>query len=624
MIKQLLLCFLLLVFTGFALADARNEPIDLHVDLSDIERKIFHAEMTIPVTPGKLTMHYPKWIPGEHAASGPLVNLAGVKFSADGEQLKWRRDLNDMYSFHLTVPDGVEELRVTLDFLSPVGGGSFTAGVSATPKLAVLNWNQLLLYPGNDNAHDIIYDASLTLPQGWDFATALAVDDRDSNSIEFKPASLYTMVDSPVLMGQYFKTINITPDGAPPHRLNLAADYPQALAISDVRIADYVQLVQEAYALFGSRHYAKYDFLYTLSDYTAHFGLEHHESSDNRTPANTFLDEKVFLVVASLLPHEFVHSWNGKYRRPAGEDFDNYDERNQTNLLWVYEGLTTYWGEVLAARSSLYTPEQFRAELAYTAASMDHVPGRTWRSLLDTAANAQTLYGAPRAWHSWRRGVDFYPEGVLLWLDVDTKLRALSGGEKSLDDFAKLFYAPDSGKPGVKPYTFNDIVDTLKRVQPFDWAAFLRHRLDRTEAGAPLEGLHRSGWKLVYTDEPSVVVKARESIRDSMNLMFSIGLSLDNDGNISDVLWNGPAFKAGLGAGMKIIAVNQREFSPETLKRAITTAESNDEPITLLIKNEGIYTRFEMVYHEGLRYPHLVRIEDAPNYLENIIASHAK
>lgn len=429
--RFLKLCVVLVLALGASpILAASSAPIELHVDISDTARKIFHAEMELPVQAGPLTLHYPKWIPGEHGPTGPIVNLTGVKFSANGKDIAWRRDLVDMYAFHLTVPAGVEILHVTLDFLSPTGAGDFTAGVSVTPALAVFNWNQAVLYPDGFKASEIVYQPSITLPENWQFATALETADQDDNRIEFEKTTLEMLVDSPVLTGRHFKKIDLTPKNGPRHTLNLAADTASALALSDDDIAHYKNLVREAYAMFQARHYKHYDFLYTLSDYTAHFGLEHHQSSDNRTGADTFLDPNAHKLAAGLLPHEFVHSWNAKYRRPAGLATPAYHQPMEGNLLWVYEGLTTYLGEVLTARSGLYTPEQFRAELAVIAAGMDHRPGRSWRPLQDTADNAQTLYGAPYAWSNWRRSVDFYPEGLLVWLDVDTKIRELSGNQR--------------------------------------------------------------------------------------------------------------------------------------------------------------------------------------------------
>lgn len=623
---RLIAASLLLLFAGTALAGARSGPIELNVDIRDTERKLFHAEMVMPVTPGPLTLYFPKWIPGEHAPSGPVGNLAGVVFRVEGKQLTWQRDPEDMYSFHLEIPAGAEELHVSLDFLSPTGSGDFTAGVSVTPKLAVLNWNQVLLYPEGFKADNITYEPTLRIPEGWDYATALDTEDRDGNRIEFSAASLYTMVDSPVLTGAHFRTVDITPAGGdfPHHDLNLAGDMPQALAISDKQVAAYRQLVREAYALFGSFHYPEYDFLYTLSDYTAHFGLEHHASSDNRTGARSLIEEQQFMLASGLLPHELVHSWNGKYRRPIGEAFGNYDERNRTGMLWVYEGLTTYLGDVLTGRSGLRTPEQVRAALAYDAAQMDHVPGRSWRPLRDTAVNAQVLYGTPNAWSNWRRGVDFYPEGLLLWLDVDTKIRELSDNRKSLDNFTQRFFAPDDRRISVKPYDFNEIVTTLNEVQPHDWAQFLNQRLDRMAYGAPLDGISRGGWKLVYRAEPTEYIKALEGQYHFLNQMFGIGFTVDDKGRLGDVLWNGPAFKAGLGAGMHLVAVNDREFSLQVLKDEITAAQQNGTKIELLTRNEGRFRTYTVNYQGGLKYPQLERIEGEPDYLTDIISAHAK
>lgn len=601
-------------------ADAPG-PIKINVNITDVARKIFHTHMVIPVKPGPLTLLYPKYIPGEHGPTGPVVNVTGLHFRADGNDIPWRRDLVDMYTYHLNVPPGVDELTVDFDFLSPTGAGDFTAGISVTPNIAALNWNQVALYPAGYPSDALTYEPTLTIPKGWKFATALRVDDRDDNTLEFKPVSFTNLVDSPVLTGRHFKEIDLTPGKTPHHYLDLIADSDAALDVPADYVDKYRNLITQAHKLFTSRHYQHYNFLWTLSDHTAHFGLEHHQSSDDRTDERSLVDANLRQQTAGLLPHEYVHSWNGKYRRPADLATPEYETPMKTDMLWVYEGLTEYFGDVLTARSGLWSADQYRQALALTAASMDHRPGRTWRPLQDTADEAQKLYGAPGAWGSWRRSVDFYPEGELLWLAVDTKIRALSDGKKSMDDFAHLFYGMHDGKYDINPYTFDDVVATLNKVQPFDWASFLREKLDRKEAGAPLDGLARGGWKLSYTDKPNDYLKGREGARNYMDLTFSIGLVLNNKGDIYDVLWNGPAFKAGVGSGMHLVAVNGREFSPQVMKDAITAAKTDKTPIALLVKNEDLYQTYNVDYHNGLRYPVLVRTKGTPDRLSKIIAA---
>ena len=611
-------------FPGLAAAPA---TIHLAVDLTDAPRQLFHVRETLPVTPGGLTLYYPKWIPGEHSPSGPLRDLAGLKFTADGKPLAWRRDLENMYALHLDVPAGAGSLDADFDFLSPAGGGEFGQSVSATPDLVDLEWNQVLLYPAGKASKEILFEASVTLPADWNYATALEPEGGGKGSTGFKPVSLDELVDSPLIAGRYFRRVDLAPSGGVPVHLDVVADAAADLDISAEQTDKFRSLVIQAYTLFGARHYGHYDFLLTLSDNTGHFGLEHHQSSDDRTWQDYFTEPSTTLVANHLLPHEYVHSWNGKFRRPADlttADFNSVPMHS--DLLWVYEGLTEYFGDVLAARSGMWTQEQYRELLAMTAARMDNRPGRTWRPLQDTADEAQILYYAPREWENWRRVQDFYAEGELLWLDVDTKLRELSHGARSMNDFARAFYGMDDGSHAVKTYTFDELVATLNQVQPFDWAAFLRERLDSTQVHAPLDGITRGGYRLAYTDTPSEFFKADQKRRETLNMMYSIGLLLaadrKNSGTIKDVLWGSPAFKAGVGPGMKLIAVNGRDFTADkdALKNAIVAAQKSKEPIRLLVRNQDDYFTFDVDYHDGLRYPVLRPIAGAVPVLDAITA----
>lgn len=599
--------------------------LSLHVDLSDAPRKVFHVQEAIPVSPGPLTLYYPKWIPGEHAPSGPLQNMAGLMITANGKTLPWRRDLVDMYAIHLTVPQGVHDLGVAFDFLSPTHGGAFGQSVSATPNIVDLEWNQVLVYPAGYASKAITFSASVKLPAGWQYATALEPHHGDSGAVQFKSVTLNTLVDSPLIAGEYFRQVNLAPGAKVPVYLDIVADGPEDLAITPQQVQHYRNLVQQEYRMFGAHHYASYHFLFTLSDNTGHFGLEHHQSSDDRTWADYFTNPDTTLVGSGLLPHEYTHSWNGKFRRPYDlwtPDFNSVPEKD--DLLWVYEGLTEYWGEVMTTRSGLWTREDYRQALALTAAAMDHMPGRTWRPLQDTADEASILYYVPGDWHNWRRSAgDFYSEGTLMWLDVDTKIRELSHGRRSLNDFARDFFGTHNGSYMTVTYNFDDIVKALNSVQPYDWAAYLKNILDTKKFHAPLRGITRGGYRLVYTDQPSSYEKASDKVRKQLNAMFSIGLQLDmqdkDKGAVQDVLWDSPAYKAGLAPGMQIIAVNSRAFTPELFRDAIRHAQGSTTPIQLLVKNLDYYKTYSVDYHGGLRYPHLERLQSRPDYLDQII-----
>ena len=593
-------------------------PIRLSVDASQAPQKILHSHMQIPVQPGPLVLYYPQWIPGEHMPDGPIVNVAGLEFTAGGKTIPWRRDLVDMFALHLDIPPGVNSLEANFDFLLSAPASGFSAGASSTAYLTVLSWNQVLFYPKGFAARNLTFLPRLKLPSGWKFGTALPGAKQSGETIDFDPVALDTLVDSPVIAGRYFKAIQLTPGARPAHEMDIAADKAASLVMPPEMEMHFHNLVEQAGALFGSRHYRDYHFLVTLSDDVAHFGLEHHESSDDRTAANSLTDEGARNDFADLLPHEFVHSWNGKFRRPADLATPDYQTPMKDDLLWVYEGLTEYLGEILTTRSGLRTPELGREELAYVAASYEHRSGRNWRSLQDTADAAVFLYDAGGDWSNWRRGVDFYEEGELLWLDVDTTIRRLSKDSKSLNDFCRSFHGGPGGEPALKTYAFEDIVAGLNAVAPYDWAGFLRQRLDSVSAATPVESVANSGWKLVYSEQPNEYQQNEDAVRKRLNLNLSIGMVLEDDGTIGDVVHDGPSYQAGIAPGMKITAVNGHQFTSDGLKEAIDEAKSPSAALQLIIANGVDIHTYSIDYHGGMRYAHLERNNDAPDYLNEI------
>jgi predicted metalloprotease with PDZ domain len=595
---------------------ATPPTVTIAVDATHAPRKIFHASLNIPAAPGDLTLYYPKWIPGEHAPDGPVIDLAGLKFSAAGKPLKWRRALDDGFTLHVEVPAGTTEIAAELDFLSPATlEGGFSAGSSATDKLAIISWNQVLLYPKGWKSDDINYSASLKLPDGWKFGTPLPISSQSGNEIHFATVSLTTLVDSPVITGEFLKIVPLAQD--PVTEMDIAADSAAALDAPPEVWDHYRSLVDQAQKLFGAHHYRDYHFLYTLSDHVAHFGLEHHESDDSRVSENALVDETARKQSSGLLPHEYVHSWNGKFRRPAGLATPDYQQPMQDDLLWVYEGLTNYLGFVLTARSGLLTADQDRDGLAITAAALDHTPGREWRNLQDTADAAPELYFSPLAWGSYRRGVDFYDEDTLNWLWVDVIIRQQTKGAKSIDDFCHLFHGAPTTGPMLKPYSFEDVVSALNQIAPYDWRGFWTERLTNHGPGAPLGGIEGSGWKVVYDETPSPMEGGRG--RRSVGTRYSLGLELGADGNIADTIEGMPAALAGVGPGMKLVAVNGRRFSPEVLKDALKAAKDGSTPIELLVENTDYYKTYKIDYHGGEKYPHLVRDESEPDLLTDIL-----
>jgi predicted metalloprotease with PDZ domain len=583
------------------------QAIRIAVDLTDAPRNIYHAKLNIPVKPGPFTLVYPKWIPGNHRPSGPVANLTGLHMEAGGRAIPWERDDVDMYAFHVNVPAGTNELQVSLDAITQ-SGNAFGNAPQASSNVLGLNWNEVVLYPQGTKSDDVQVAPSVRLPAGWKFGTALEVANQAGDSVEFHPVSLTMLVDSPLIAGSHFRKIELTKPGeTPAHVIDMVSESDAGLAMTSADETAYRKLVAETGALFGAQHYLHYDFLYTLSDQVQGRGLEHHQSSDNGVGEKTLTDEDMHLAEAGLLPHEFVHSWNGKYRRPAGLATSNYQEPMHGDLLWVYEGLTEYLGNVLTARSGLWTPEQYREALAETAAMLDHRTGREWRSLEDTARSVQILRLVGRSWQSWRRSLDYYPEGELIWLEVDATIRQQTHGQKSLDDFCHLFHGAPSGPPKAVPFTFDDLVHALNEVAPYDWAKLLTERVNDLQLRAPLGGIERGGWKLVYTDRPNVYVRAAEKTRKFENYFYSLGFAVNEKAELIDVIPGSPAYQAGIGPGMKIIAINGRLWSKDLLKEAVRTSKDNPKPIELLVSNAEFVKTYSLDYHRGLQNPHLER-----------------
>lgn len=587
----------------------------LSVDATDAPRNILHSVVTIPAAPGPMTLVYPKWIPGNHRPTGPIQNVTGLHIKADGQELAWQRDLEDMYAFHLQVPAGAKELQVAFDAITYYGKRSL-----ASSKVLDLMWNQVVIYPKGADLHAVEITSSLRLPEGWKFGTALGVARASGNTVNFETVTLNRLVDSPVIAGLYYRQVQLTPPGEKPvHVIDMVAESPDELEITDKDLASYKQLVAETGKLFGARHYEKYHFLLTLSDETAHHGLEHHESSDNGAAEDMFDNPNSHNLEADLLPHEFVHSWNGKYRRPAGLVHLNFQQPMHGDLLWVYEGMTDYWGNILAARTGLRSPEQFRENLAYTAAMLDHRAGRTWRPLQDTATSVQILFAAAPEWQNWRRSADYYPEGYLIWLEVDSIIRQQTGGRKSLNDFCRLFEGPPSGPAKTITYNFDDVVAALNQVAPYDWAKFLRERLDSKSPHAPLGGIENGGWKLIYNDKKNTTMEAAEKSGGALDLSFSLGLIVTKKGEIRDAIPGMPAYAAGIAPGMKIIAVNGRKWSKDVMRSELRYGMQTKQPLELLCENADYFSTYKVDYHGGERYPHLVRNQAQPDMLDEII-----
>ena len=619
-----------LLLTAPALA--QKPPIRITADLSEAPRKLYHAEVELPVTPGPLTLITPEWIPGDHRPTGPAEDITGVVFTANGQTLPWRRDDTNLYEFHLTIPAGVTTLHAHLDCI-------VTSRV--TSKFAVLEWEKLLLYPANTPVADIPIQPSVTVPAGWGIGTALTptgtgaptavntgVDEADhtttpgATTTHYAATTVEQLQDSPVITGQYFHEFPLAPEITPKHYIDVVADSPEDSELRPEFLAEVSNLVREATAMYDSHHYHVYHFLLTLSDATDGEGLEHGQSSDNGVDEKSFSDADHQLADSDLLSHEFTHSWNGKYRRPFNLYQTDFATMQQGSLLWVYEGMTQYLGNVLAARSGLKSQSQYRDQLAISAANLDYKPGRVWRNTEDTAIAASILRHGNPAWSNWKRGQDYYQEGELLWLDADTTIRKLTHNKKSLNDFERIFLGKGGNTgPLIVPYHFDELVEDLNQVVPYDWATFLHSRITTLSSHVNLEGIEQGGYKLVYTDKPNkseTTMRSASKNHPGPDVWYSLGIRVKNDGTITDVLWGGAADNAKLVPGQKILAVDGIIFSADALKAAINQSKGNTTPIHLILQTDQFVTLADINYHGGERYPSLQRIEGTPDYLDDI------
>jgi predicted metalloprotease with PDZ domain len=602
---------------------AATTPMTLHVDARDVTQGIQHAHLTIPVRAGSLTLAYPKWIPGEHAADGPITQVVGLTISARGRTVPWQRDPLDPFLFRLDVPPGVGVLDVDFDYLSPpkAFADGYGRTPNVTPHLLILPFNHFVLYPREAAADDLVVKAEVRLPAGWKFDDALQPERLAGDTVSLPAVPLSTLIDSPLVAGEYFRSIPIT-TGAGGTRVSIVADAPGDLAVGEATLAALRRLVPEAETLFGPGHYREYVWLIALgNNLDQQNGLEHHESTDIRDNEALFTDA-VRMIEHRTIPHEYVHSWNGKYRRPAGLATRNYQEPMVDDLLWVYEGATRYLGDlVLRTRSGLASQEQARAYLAWVAARMDVArPGRAWRSLGDTATALPAYNDAPTEWTPIRRQRDYYDEMMLVWLDADTLIRESSGGRRSFDDFCASFYGGSERAPTVRSYTRTDVIATLQAIAPHNWDGFLRSRVDEIAPRAPFEGIERSGWRLIYDDTPNSFLDARDKVDGTDNFSLSLGLWVKSDGTVADVRHGSPAFSAGVAPDMRVLAIGGHKWSAEAARATLVQSEKSSDPIEMVVESADLVRVLHVDYHLGLRNPHLVRDASRPDLLSQILA----
>lgn len=601
-------------------AHAPSSAATVEVDAREVSRRILRTRLSFPAAPGPFSLVYPKWLPGEHSPTGLINDVVGLAITAAGKPVPWERDPEDMYEFRCELPPGTRTVEVALDYVTAAGGRGARAPAIGSALLAVLKWNHALVYPKGADPRELMLTPSLRLPEGWSFATALEVDRKGRDEVRFVPVSLETLIDSPVAAGELTRSLDLTAPEGPVHTLELFADSREALAIKDEALAGYRHLVVEAGRLFGAWPYRRYRFLLSLSDQIPHGGLEHHESSDNRSWERTLLDDAPWVFRAGLLPHELVHAWNGKHRRPAGLATRDYQQPMHTELLWIYEGLTSYLGDVLTARAGLRSAGDARAAMAYAAALLDARPGRAWRPLADTAVAAPVLSSSVREWRSLRRGLDYYPESLLVWLEADVLIRQRTGGQRSLDDFGQRFCAKGAqGYPSVLPYALDDVLATLQEICPHDWAGFFRARVYTPTAHPPMEGLEQAGWRVVYRPEPTRYFACVEDATKEVDYTFSLGLVLKDDGTVLDVVEGRPAARAGMAPTGKVIAVNERRLTRPVLRAAVAATATRRE-IQLLVESDGYFRTHRLTWAGGNQFPALERDSRRPDLLSAILS----
>ena len=592
--------------------------VRLQVNATDLNRRIFDVTETIPVErAGPLVLFFPEWLPGNHGPVGPIAQLAGLEITANGQRVEWVRDTLHPFAFHIDVPQGASEITARFQHLSPTTGSQ--GRVTMTAEMLNIQWEKMLLYPAGRWSRNITVQPSVTLPDGWRFGTALEPETASGAVTTFRPVNLEVLVDSPMFAGVHYRQIDLDPGGRSPVRANIVADKPESLGATDEQIGILRDLITQADRLYGARHFDHYDFLIAMTDKLGGIGLEHHRSSENSVDPEFFTGWATHVGDRDLLAHEYNHSWDGKWRRPADQLVPNFNTPLQNSLLWVYEGQTQYFGQVLAARSGLTSKQQALDSLAMTAATFDTRVGRQWRALQDTANDPIISQRQPKGWLSWQRDEDYYSEGQLIWLDVDTLIRERTNGRKSLDDFARAFFGVEDGDYTPAPYTFEDVVRTLNGVVPYDWADFLRTRLDGHGPGAPLDGLARGGYRLVYAETPSDWQKTLYGEYKRNDFTYSLGIQTGEGNVIRSVQWNSPAFQAGLATGMEIVAVNGRAASPGAISEAITAAKDPNTAVELILKDADRYRTVRIDYHDGLRYPRLERIAGTPDRLGDIL-----
>ncbi len=587
--------------------------IKLEVDATDTTQRIFRVKETIPVAAsGPMTLLMPQWLPGNHAPRGQIEKLAGLTITADGKPVAWKRDPLNVYAFQITVPQGARNVVAQFQFLSATTPAQ--GRVVVTPKMLNIQWESVSLYPAGYFTRQIPIQATVTYPDGWQAATALR-GKKTGSTVAYDVIDYEALQDSPVFAGTHFKAVDLGNNVT----LNMVADDAEELVYTPDQMAKHKKLVAEAKALFGTYHFDHYDFLFAITDEMGGIGLEHHRSSENQVEPGYFTKWDDGLLDRNLLPHEFTHSWDGKFRRPDLLWTPDFSVPMQDNLLWVYEGQTQFWGYVLGARSGLFSKQETLDAYAHIAAKLDTAKGREWRPMEDTTHDPIIAARRPKGWSSWQRSEDYYNEGLMIWLEADAIIRKQTGGAKGLDDFAQAFFGINPGDWGQVVYNRQDVIKTLNGIAPYDWAGFFTKYVDSPTRETPKSGFTMGGYRLVYGDTPGAITKKAEATQKMVDQGFGIGLIVKNDGEISTVVWDSAAFKAGLAAGTKIIAVNGNEYSADAFKAAITAAKNPKTPIEIIVKQDKYYRTLRLDYSSGLRYPRLDKLGEGEGSLDTLL-----
>ncbi len=589
----------------------------LDIDATDVNRGVYRVTQTVPVAPGttRLTLLLPQWLPGNHGPRGPLAELVDLQFFAGSQKLTWKRDPVEVYAFHVDVPAGAKEVVAKFIHTSPLQASE--GRITMTQEMLNLQWEKMSLYPAGYYVRRIRVVPSVTLPAGWTAAAALDGARQQGNQLSWAETSYEVLVDSPIFAGKYFRKWDLGQNVT----LNVVADKPEQLNAKPEQIALHRNLVSEARLAFGANHFDRYEFLLALTDRMGGIGLEHHRSSENQLEPGAFLEWDKYEFDRNLLPHEYSHSWSGKYRRPARLWTPDYRQPMQDDLLWTYEGQDQFWGTVLGARSGLQGKDMVLGMLASWAGNFATQPGRRWRSVEDTGHDPVFAARKAKPFPSMSRSEDYYTEGALIWLEIDQIIRELSGGMRSIDDFARSFFGMNDGDYGQLPFEVDEIVARLNAVVPYDWAGFIQTRINTPGQPAPLIGIEKGGYRLAWRDEPNPFDKARMTDAKQLNLAYSIGITIDKDNKVVATQWDSPAFNAGVVPGAKIVAVNGTAYDADGIKDAITAAKTG-APLELLIQRG---TRFQTVaidYKGGLRWPWLERAApgNAPTGLDRLLA----